>query len=69
MSGAEAVAPRRPKSASSKSDGNEILESMTVLSGRVIEAPSGNLSVSAPWFSGKPSSLRVGSVAAAIITN
>ena len=31
--------------------------------------PSGNLRVSGPWFSGKPSSERVGSVAAAITTN
>ena len=48
MRGAAAVAPRSPKLASSKSDGNEILQSITVLSGRVIEAPGGNLIVISP---------------------
>ena len=37
------MAPRSPKLASSKSEGNEILQSITVLSGRVIESPGGNM--------------------------
>ena len=43
MRGAQSYVPREPRTAKGKPGRNGVLESMTVLSARVIEAPGGNL--------------------------
>ncbi len=45
MRGAESSVPREPRTEKRKPRRKGVLESMTVLSERVIEAPGGNLSV------------------------
>ena len=46
--GAESSVPREPRTAKGKPDRKGILLPMTVLSGRVSECPTGNLSVISP---------------------
>jgi hypothetical protein len=67
MRGAESSVPREPRTTKGKPDLKGILLSMTVLSGRVSECPTGNLSVR--WATDTESRRGERVVLAAITTN